>query len=227
MESRREGKSKLKDANRDACSGLGTHTYLTLQAMPFRWLLLNEAVAGVDIEGETVWAAEFRTPVRFRKRSRVIAEDRILGRLVRGAVPVVNGCAGEHAVVVDDECGRDVGQKCPHLWQLTEQAVSRALQDERAPRIGGVNEPDGFKQAGVENVRDGRVICDRAQYTADAPPMRVLVLAGAASDGRAARSAHHLDNVGNGGVAHGREHGRDELRCDKCPLDDLHVNQAW
>jgi hypothetical protein len=63
MESRREGKSNLKDANRDACSGLGTHTYLTLQAMPFRWLLLNEAVAGVDIEGETVWAAEFRTPV--------------------------------------------------------------------------------------------------------------------------------------------------------------------
>ena len=168
MEARREGKSKLKDANRDACSGLGTHTYLALQAMPFRWLLLNEAVAGVDIEGETVWAAEFRTPVRFRKRSWVIAEDRILSRLVCGAVPVVNGCAGEHAVVVDDESGRDVGQKCPHLRQLTKQAVSRALQDERAPRIGGVNEPDGVKQARVEGVRDGRVICDRAQDAADA-----------------------------------------------------------
>jgi hypothetical protein len=55
---------------------------------------------------------------------------------------------------------------------------------------------------------------------------RVLVLAGAASDGRAARSAHHLDHVGNGGVAHGREHGCDELGRDKCPRDDLHVNQA-
>jgi hypothetical protein len=119
MEARREGKSKLKDANRDACSGLGTHTYLALQAMPLRRLLLNEAMAGVGIEGETVWTAELRTSVRFRKCSWVIAEDRILSRLVRGAVPVVDGCAGEHAVVVDDEGGWDVGQKCPHLRQLT------------------------------------------------------------------------------------------------------------
>jgi hypothetical protein len=119
MEARREGKSKLKDANRDACSGLGTHTYLALQAMPLRRLLLNEAMAGVGIEGETVWTAELRTSVRVRKRSGVIAEDRILSRLVRGAVPVVDGRAGEHAVVVDNEGGWDVGQKCPHLRQLT------------------------------------------------------------------------------------------------------------
>jgi hypothetical protein len=87
--------------------------------MPFRRLLLDEAVAGVGIEGETVWAAEFRTPERRRKCNWVVAEDCVLGRLVRGAVPVINGCAGEHAMVVDDEVGRDIGQKCPHLRQLT------------------------------------------------------------------------------------------------------------
>jgi hypothetical protein len=57
--------------------------------------------------------------------------------------------------------------------------------------------------------------------------MWILPLAGAAGGGRAARAAHQLDNVGNGGVAQGREHAGDKLRCDECARDDLNVNQAW
>jgi hypothetical protein len=130
-------------------------------------------------------------------------------------------------MIVDDKGSRHVGQQCLHLWQLAEQAISGALQDERAPRVGGANESDGVKEAGIEDIRDGCFIGDRAQDAADAPPMRVLLLAGAASDGSAARSAHHLDNVGNGGVAQRREHAGDEFRGDECPCDDLYINQAW
>lgn len=53
MQSCREREGNVKDANRYACSGLGTHTHLAFLAVPLRRLLLDEAVAGVGIEGET------------------------------------------------------------------------------------------------------------------------------------------------------------------------------
>jgi hypothetical protein len=64
MQSCREREGNVKDANRYACSGFGTHTHLAFLTMPLRRLLLDEAVAGVGIEGETVRAPEFCTPKR-------------------------------------------------------------------------------------------------------------------------------------------------------------------
>jgi hypothetical protein len=78
--------------------------------MPLRRQLLNEAMAGVGFERETVRATELVTAQGDRKYVRVVADDRKLGRLLRRAVPVVDGCAGEHTVVVDDESDRDVRQ---------------------------------------------------------------------------------------------------------------------
>ena len=116
MQPGREWKSVPKDANRNAGSGLGTDAHLTVLAMSFRRELLDEAMAGVGIERQAVWATEFGTTQGPGEGVRVIADDHILSRFLGRAMPVIDGLAGQCAMVVDDEGGRDVGQERLHLW---------------------------------------------------------------------------------------------------------------
>ncbi len=60
---------------------------------------------------------------------------------------------------------------------------------------------DGGEEARIEYVRHGALVGDRVQDAADATAVRILPLAGATGGGRARRAAHHLDDVGKGGVA--------------------------
>ena len=110
MQPGREWKSVPKDTNRNAGSGLGTDAHLTVLAMSFRRELLDEAMVGVGIERQAVWATEFGTTQGPGEGVRVIADDHILSRFLGRAMPVIDGLAGQCAMVVDDEGGRDVGR---------------------------------------------------------------------------------------------------------------------
>jgi len=61
MQPCREWEGVQKGANWDARSGLGAHAELAGLAMPLRRQLLNEAMAGVGFERETVRTPELGT----------------------------------------------------------------------------------------------------------------------------------------------------------------------